>query len=83
MQVRDKGLTSRRVGEELVLLDLERSKYLAVEGSGVLLFEELQRGCSRAHLITALVNAYEVDDATAARDVDVFVDQLRAAGLLA
>jgi Coenzyme PQQ synthesis protein D (PqqD) len=83
MKLREMGLTSRRVGDEIVVLDLEKSKYLAVEGSGVLLFEALQRGCERDDLVAALVAAFEVDELTASRDVDAFLGQLRTANMLA
>jgi Coenzyme PQQ synthesis protein D (PqqD) len=83
MRLREMGLTSRRVGDEIVVLDLEKSKYLAVEGSGVVLFEALRRGCERQDLVTALVDAFQVDELTAGHDVDAFIGQLRAANMLA
>lgn len=83
MKLREMGLTSRRVGDEIVVLDLEKSKYLAVAGSGIVLFEALQRGCDHQELVSALVAAYEVDESVASRDVDAFIEQMRAANLLA
>jgi hypothetical protein len=82
MRLRDSGLSSRKVGGEVVVLDLESSQYLTISGSGVLLFELLREEHDLDELVAALLTAFEVDEATAHRDVDAFIADLSDAGLL-
>ncbi len=82
IRLRVDGVSSREVDGELVVLDLDASRYLAVGGSGTMLFELLRSPCRRADLVTALVERFEVDEDTARRDVDRFLAELGEAGLL-
>lgn len=76
------GISSRMVDGELVVLDLDASRYLAVGGSGTMLFELFRVPRHRADLVTALVDRFEVDEDTARRDVNRFLAKLGEAGLL-
>ena len=80
--MREKGFTSRRVGESVVILDLESSMYYSVSGSGGLLFDMLRESCSEEDLVAALRNEYEVDEERARADVRAFVEKMVDAGLL-
>lgn len=51
--------------------------------TGCLLWEKLQKECTREDLIAALLAEYDTDEATAAKDVDAFLAKLKEAGLLA
>lgn len=82
MRLRDTGLSSRNMGGGVVVLDLDKSRYLTISGSGVFLFGLLQAEHDRDELIAALLAAFEVDEDTARRDVDAFIADLSAAGLL-
>ncbi|MGH3443245.1 MAG: PqqD family protein [Nitriliruptorales bacterium] len=77
-----KDLLWEQLDDEVIVLDLEKSMYLKVDGSGALLWTVLKDSAERAELISALVEAYEIDEARAASDVDDFTESLRAAGLL-
>lgn len=46
------------------------------------LMEQLQKECSEEDLVAALLEQYEVDEATAVRDVQAFVETIREAGML-
>ncbi len=83
MHLRQSGLTSRRVGDDVVVLDLEQSRYLSLAGSGAVLYELLQQDCKLDDLVATLLERYEVDEQTARRDVEAFVEQLQQANLLA
>jgi hypothetical protein len=50
--------------------------------SGAFLWEILAKGSERDALIAALLSEYEVDESTAAADVDRFIVKLEEAGLL-
>jgi hypothetical protein len=82
MRLRGNGLCSRRVDDEVVVLDLEQSTYLSFSGSGVVLFDVLQQDCEPHDLVSALVNTYGIDENTAREDVARFVEKLRGNGLL-
>lgn len=82
MRLRDNGLSSRKVGGEVVVLDLDSSRYLTISGSGVLLFELLREEHDRDELVAAVLATFEVDEDTARLDVDAFIADLSDAGLL-
>jgi hypothetical protein len=82
MRLRRHDVSLRDLDGETVLLDLATSRYLVVNGSGTVLLGQLDEGSSRAGLVAALVDEFAVDEGTAGRDVDAFVDALRELGLL-
>lgn len=49
---------------------------------GILIWKELQNGTTREQLITAVLNEFEIDEKTAASDVDEFLKQLEQLDLL-
>ena len=55
---------------------------ITLNGTGKLLFEKLQAGCTREDLIFALTGQYGVSEETAAKDVDAYLAALEAKGLL-
>ena len=58
------------------------SGLLTLNEVGAFLFQFLQAECTRADLLAALTNEYEVERSVAEADIDVFLDSLRAAELL-
>lgn len=82
MKLRQTDLTWHLAGDDVVVLDLDGSVYLKVNGSGRLLWELLTEPRSEADLAAALVAEYDVDEDRAAADVSAFVDDLRTRGLL-
>ena len=55
---------------------------IALNETGKLLFSLLMEGTSMEALIHALVEAYEIDEKTAAADVEKFLAPLRKANLI-
>lgn len=51
--------------------------------TGAAIWEALEKDCTREELIRVLLDRFEVEEETAARDVDAFLGQLRKAELLA
>lgn len=82
MQLRQVGLTWQVVGADVVVLDLEGSVYLKLDGSGRALWEALVKPRSEAELVTVLVDRYGIDEGLAAADVTAFLDDLRTRRLL-
>lgn len=58
------------------------SGVIKLSESGALLWELMANGASREELIARLTEEYEVDEATAAADVDRFIAKLSEADLL-
>jgi len=83
LTLRADDLYWREIDDEIVVLEGRRSAYLSVNSSGALLWRMLARGATRDELIAALVTTYGIDAAGAAADADRFVEDMRAASLLA
>jgi hypothetical protein len=82
VRLRPSGLSSRKIGGELVVLDFNSSHYFTIRGSGIFLFELLQEKHEREDLIASLLARFDVEEDTARRDVDKFLSDLSNAGLL-
>jgi hypothetical protein len=72
----------RNVDGEVVALDVAGSQYIATNRAGAELWRRLDAGASREDLVAALVDRFDVDEPTAARDVERFLESLRARNLL-
>lgn len=70
------------VDNKAVILDLRSSTYLTTNVAGAHLWTLLQEESDREHLVSALLDSYDVDAAMAAVDVDRFVNLLASRGLL-
>jgi hypothetical protein len=82
LRLRAGALTWRVVENQVVVLDLERAEYLAINASGTPLWELLVEGATRAELMSALVERFGVQAADAERDVDMFLAALSDRHLL-
>ena len=82
MQLRHNDLTWHVAGDDIVVLDLEGSVYLKVNGSGRVLWELLAEPRTEAELQSALVERYGIDAPRAADDVAGFLAELRRRNLL-
>ncbi len=81
-RLRPDELEWKQIDDEIVVLDGYGSLYLAIEGSGVLLWTALEAGASREQLVTALVAEYGIDAGRAGTDVDGFLADLCTRGLV-
>ena len=82
LRLRSDALQWRAIDGEIVALDAATTEYLAVNHSGAILWQQLAAGTSRAQLVHALMGAFELDEKTAKLDVDRFLAELRAQGVL-
>lgn len=55
---------------------------MSLNGSGLLLWQKLQQDCTEAELVAAMLETYDVDPETAAKDVEAFLLQLKQADIL-
>ena len=81
--LRQEQIEWRALGDEIVALDLETSTYLTVNDVGATVWPLLAEGATRREMLDAVLARFAVDEATAGRDLDAFVGDLRARGLLA
>lgn len=83
LRLRTEDLEWREIDSEIVILDGREATYLALSGSGALLWRLLATDATREQLVEALLEAYEVDHPTATADTDAFLAALYEQGLLA
>jgi hypothetical protein len=82
LRLREDALAWKAVDEEVLLLDVSSSTYLAGNESATVLWRLLAEGTTEDALVDALVSTYELDSGTARADVVAFVDDCRARGFL-
>jgi hypothetical protein len=81
-RLRDGDLDWREVEGDVVVLDLRESRYLAINRTGQVLWSALAEGATRDELTERLVEAFGIDRAQAAADVDAFTSELESRDLL-
>jgi hypothetical protein len=82
IRLRDELIEWREIDGEIVALDRPAGEYIAVTGSGATLWPLLVAGTTTAALADALSTRFDVEPATAGRDVERFVSTLAARGLI-
>jgi hypothetical protein len=82
LRLRDRALEWRVLQDETIVLDLEGSRYLAINDTGTLLWPLLAAGATRAQLVAAVTARWDIEPGQAARDVDAFCRALDDEGLL-
>jgi len=82
LRLRKDGLTWLETDGEIVALDTQASAYLSGNPTATLLWPALVEGTTHDELVETLVGAFDLDRATAKRDVEAFVTDLEARKLL-
>jgi len=82
LRLRTDDLEWREIDSDIVVLDGRDATYLTLNGSGAVLWRMLAGSATRDELVGALLEAYEVEESTAAADTDAFLANLSAQGLL-
>lgn len=77
----------REIAGEFVLIPmgaaaLQFSGMVTTNEVGAFLCEELKQDTTREALLAGICREFETDEATAAKDLDGFLDMLRRAGIL-
>jgi len=82
VKLRADDVVWRQVGDEVMILDTASSEYLSVNRTGAVLWPLLLEGCTRQGLATALVEQFQLDEATASADAGNFLASLAALKLI-
>lgn len=82
LRLRSADLSWREIEDEVVAVDLQASTYVSANASGLVLWRALAEGATREELVDHLVAEFGVERERAAADVDRFVAELSAQGLL-
>ena len=82
-----KNFILRQVADTWVVLPLAEatvdfSAVMTLNGSGALLWQNLEQGADREGLVAALTAEYEVTEQKAAADVDAFLEKLARIGCI-
>lgn len=81
MIVRD-GVMFNRIGDEIVILDLDSGTYYGLDPVGSRLWELLSGGATLDDAIATMASEYDVDRETLERDLSVLLNELREKQLL-
>jgi hypothetical protein len=76
------GVVFNRVGDELVLLDLNRGVYYGLDPIGARIWQLLSEGVEEAEIVERLREEYEAERETLAADLAGLIAELRGCGLL-
>ncbi len=82
-----KGLMLREIAKQWVVVPLgsrvvELNGIITLNESGAFLWRLLEKGAEADELMTALVGEYDVDEATAVRDVERFLEIIQQKSLV-
>ena len=81
--VRSNDVLASPVDNDLVMIDLERGMYYALNAIGADIWERLAQPVAVADLCDQLMQKYEVDRETCQADVLAVLNEMAANGLLA
>jgi hypothetical protein len=80
MKISDLFILRNIAGESLLIpvgeAALNVKGLISMSESAAMMFEKLKNNCTREELIAALMAEYEVDEITAEKDTDAFLDQM-------
>lgn len=81
------GFILSKIGNDTVAIatgELSRtfSGIIMLNGTGVFLWERLQQDTTREQLVADMLEHYDVSRAEATEDINTFIEQLKAGGVL-
>ena len=75
-------VTWRDVDEEMIVLHLPTGKYYTFNNTGHLAWQQLAEGKKTSEIKTLIMEKYEVDEETAARDLTIFINGMKEHNLI-
>ena len=87
MKIKDGYMLREVAGNSVVVAigkaTLDFNGLITLNSSGAFLWKMLEKGISEEKLLTAMLDEYEIDKATAKTDIAEFIDKLKGADLFA
>jgi hypothetical protein len=74
-------LSIRQIDREIFIYDRDRSLVHTFNETGAFLWRQIEAGTEEERLVQTLIDEYDVDLNTAARDVGLFLTTVRSLGL--
>ena len=71
-----------RIDEEIVVMNLASGDFFSLEDSAAAIWDLIDGTRTRAAVLAALADTYDAAEADLARDLDDFLGELRAGGLI-
>ena len=84
MKIKDGYLLSEVAGNHVVVPvgNVSFNGMLNLNETGVLIWKSLEKGCEESDLVAAFLEEYDVSEERAKKDVAIFVNKLREAGVI-
>jgi hypothetical protein len=77
------NVIARMIGEETVLLNIETEAYFGLNEVGSVVWDALSKGARDAQsIVTVVIENFDVEQATATKDVDTLLAALLEQGLV-
>ena len=81
------GFVIRKVADSYVVVAVgaEAKKHnvmITLNETGALLWEKLSEGAEKSDLVNAILEVYDIDEATALADVERFIEKVNSEGLI-
>ena len=73
---------ARELDDEVVILHVPSGEYFSLNPVGALIWSHLEQGSDTSAIVEAITTEFDVDEDTAARDLDTLLTQLAAADLV-
>ena len=86
MKIKNGFVVKKVAGQDVVIALGSASKIfngiIKLNESARFIWDKLAEGADRDAIVSALLEEYEIDEQTAGRDVDNFIEQLKGANIL-
>lgn len=85
MKLKEGFILRSVAGRAVVITDdeiLNINRMLTLNETGRFLWEKLEKGAAREELVAGLIAEYDVEESIAAKDVHMFVENLKSYGFL-
>ena len=79
---RSAGWLVSDLGDEVMMMNLDRGVYVGLNAMGAEIWRKIERPHTIGDICAALVDAFEVDPEICRSEVDVFVDKMAVRGLI-
>ncbi len=84
LKLKSEFILKEIAGEHILMFLNEdlKNRVITLNDTGVFLFNRITEQCTEEHLVDALLDEYDIDEATARTDCAHFLEVLREAGAL-